>query len=304
MEMSMREMWTMVHGMGFGALYLLACSAALVELWRRYAPGDLTAVKENDERFLGRWLMAMAILAWVTVLSGSYIIYPWYRAVPPAGTVNLTEFPQRLLLSSSATSAWHSIGMEWKEHVAWIVPIALTMAAAVFSAYGRNLQAGTPRCHFVLCGSRVPGRLDCWILGSDAEQACAGHRRPGDSSCAAGASMTMRDKETQHARAMDMPNGPGAAAVLAAGIGCMALAVLAIAADESASIKAMMNFYAPTGPLSGVTTMAVVVWCLCWLGLQFFWKKRKVALGRICAIAVGLLLLSVLLTFPPIADLF
>ena len=141
MEVSMREVWTMVHGMGFGALYLLGCSAALVELWRRYTPGDMTPVRENDERFLGRWLMAMAMLAWATVLSGSYIVYPWYRAAPPGGTTNLTGFPQRLLLASQDTSAWHSIGMEWKEHVAWIVPIALTMAAAVFSVYGRNLRS-------------------------------------------------------------------------------------------------------------------------------------------------------------------
>lgn len=27
----------------------------------------------------------MVILAWLTVFSGAYIIYPWYRAVPPAG---------------------------------------------------------------------------------------------------------------------------------------------------------------------------------------------------------------------------
>ena len=27
-----RGLWTLIHGMGFGALYLLACSGALVEL--------------------------------------------------------------------------------------------------------------------------------------------------------------------------------------------------------------------------------------------------------------------------------
>jgi len=116
--------------------------------------------------------------------------------------------------------------------------------------------------------------------------------------------MSVRDNEMESVRATDLPNGPGAAAVLAAAIGCMALAVLGIAADKSASIKALMNLYRPTGPLSGVTTMSVVVWCLCWLGLQLLWRKRNVALGRICAIGVGLLVLSVLLTFPPIADLF
>ena len=140
MEITVRELWTLVHGMGFGALYLLAGTGALVELWRRYAPGDLRPVEETDERFLFGWLIAMAILAWLTVLTGTYVIYPWYRAVPPVGTFNLTEFPQRLLLSKPSTSGWHAIGMEWKEHVAWVVPISITMAASVFGHYRRNLK--------------------------------------------------------------------------------------------------------------------------------------------------------------------
>ena len=34
----------------------------------------------------------MAVLAWLAVLTGAYIIYPWYRAVPPAGTADLAGF--------------------------------------------------------------------------------------------------------------------------------------------------------------------------------------------------------------------
>ena len=36
MEITARGLWTLIHGMGFGALYLLACSGAIVELYRRY----------------------------------------------------------------------------------------------------------------------------------------------------------------------------------------------------------------------------------------------------------------------------
>jgi hypothetical protein len=140
MEITTRGLWTLVHGMGLGALYLLACSGALVELWRRYAPADLSPIKEREEAFLRWYLLAMTMLAWLTVLTGTYIIYPWYRAIPPAGTVNLGGYPQRLLLSNPATSGWHSIGMEWKEHVAWLVPISITMAFAVFNHYRRNLR--------------------------------------------------------------------------------------------------------------------------------------------------------------------
>ncbi|MGA9585494.1 MAG: hypothetical protein WBQ95_09215 [Terracidiphilus sp.] len=139
MEMTTRGIWTMVHGMGFGALYLLACSFAIVELCRRYKPHSLQPIPTEDEAFLGRWLIVMAVVAWITVLTGAYVIYPWYRATPPAGTSVLNAFPQALLKSNPSTIGWHAIGMEWKEHVAWMAPISITMAAAVFFRYRRCL---------------------------------------------------------------------------------------------------------------------------------------------------------------------
>jgi hypothetical protein len=134
MEITARALWTMIHGMGFGALYLLACSGGLFELYRLTAPST-----PGQQRFLKLYLFAMVLLAWAAVLTGAYVIYPWYRAVPPRGTVDLTQFPQRLLMSSPATSGWHSLGMEWKEHVAWFAPMSITMAAFVFIRYGRDL---------------------------------------------------------------------------------------------------------------------------------------------------------------------
>jgi len=101
-----------------------------------------------------------------------------------------------------------------------------------------------------------------------------------------------------------LTNGSGAAALLAAGVGAFLLAVLAIAADRIPSLSKTMIFYRPTGPLSGVTTSAIVVWLIVWAVLDVRWKNRTVALGRIAAWALALLALSLLLTFPPIADLF
>ena len=100
-----------------------------------------------------------------------------------------------------------------------------------------------------------------------------------------------------------LTNGPGAAAILSAAIGSFALAVLALAADKSPHIKSILNFYRPTGPLSGVTTTAILVWLLAWGILEGRWGRRTVALGRIALIAFALLALSFLLTFPPVADL-
>ena len=101
-----------------------------------------------------------------------------------------------------------------------------------------------------------------------------------------------------------LPNGSGAAAIRAAGIGAFMVAFFAIAADKSAAFKSLMIFWKPTGPLSGVTTCAIVVWLLAWAVLEARWRKRNVALARINTVAFALLGLSLLLTFPPIADLF
>ena len=50
------------------------------------------------------------------------------------------RFPQALLKSNPNTIGWHAIGMEWKEHIAWMTPISITMAAAVFLHYRRCLS--------------------------------------------------------------------------------------------------------------------------------------------------------------------
>jgi len=125
--------------MGFGALYLLACSGALVELYRLTRSAPSSEREPGETRFLKIYLLSMTVLAWAAVLSGAYVIYPWYRAAPPQETTDLAMFPQRLLMSSPTTIGWHSLGMEWKEHVAWFAPISITMVAAVFIRYGREL---------------------------------------------------------------------------------------------------------------------------------------------------------------------
>lgn len=151
MEISARGLWTLIHGMGFGALYLLACSGAVVELWRHYGPLAEEPVTPRNETFLRVYLGAMTVLAWLTVFTGAYIIYPWYRATAPPGAMQLAGYPQVLLQSSPATSGWHSIGMEWKEHVAWLTPISMTMAAAVFAKYGSSIRTNPQLRKAVLC---------------------------------------------------------------------------------------------------------------------------------------------------------
>jgi hypothetical protein len=74
--------------------------------------------------------VGMAAAAWVTVVTGTWIVYPWYRAKPPAEASTLA-YPQADLQGDSALLAWHDFGMEWKEHVAWLAPFLATAVAFV-----------------------------------------------------------------------------------------------------------------------------------------------------------------------------
>src|ERR1043166_2526299 len=107
MEISLRDLVTVFHGMGFGALFMLAFSGAVAELYRMSSP-RMSPPSARSEMLLYVYLGAMVVLAWATVLSGTYLVYPWYRAVPPVGTTDLILFPKALLLSSPTTSEWHN----------------------------------------------------------------------------------------------------------------------------------------------------------------------------------------------------
>lgn len=138
MQLSSREFWTVVHGMGLGAVFLLAFTGGLATL---YAVRPEWTTRQGMKERLGRlkaglWLMAIAV--WGTVITGTFIVYPWYRARPPEGA-DLSEFPRSLLLSDPTTAGWHQFGMEWKEHIGWLAPIAATVVAYVVAYYGERL---------------------------------------------------------------------------------------------------------------------------------------------------------------------
>lgn len=101
----------------------------------------------------------------------------------------------------------------------------------------------------------------------------------------------------------DLPNGAGAAAILAAGIGSVALGVFTLLADAINGMKSFLNFYSPTGPLSGVTTLAIVVWLAAWFVLAKKWNGRDVAMKWVNGVAFVLLAVGFALTFPPLTDL-
>jgi hypothetical protein len=138
MEMTSREIWTLIHGMGLGAVFLLAFAGGLAGLYSlRPELLTVTGIRERMTRLVaGTWLMALA--AWGTVITGTYVVYPWYRASPPEGA-NLLDYPRYFLLDNPNLAAWHTFGMEWKEHVAWFSPILATVVAFIVLRYGKKL---------------------------------------------------------------------------------------------------------------------------------------------------------------------
>jgi hypothetical protein len=150
MHLSYRETMTVIHGMVLGSAFLLAFGGGLAGLYS-LRPALVTAqgIRERTRRLIvGTW--GMAIVAWATVITGTWTVYPWYRAKLsgadfagcraaqlPVGQCS----PRDFLLSnvSGKTADWHTFGMEWKEHVAWIAPLLATAVAFAVTYYGPRL---------------------------------------------------------------------------------------------------------------------------------------------------------------------
>jgi hypothetical protein len=134
----MRHFLTVLHGWGAGGIFLVGFPLALIAIAGTTASATHPP-SHTEESFVKRALWALATVGWVAVSAGTYVIYPWYRAKPPAGTADLAGYPRSLLLSQADTSWLHSFGMEWKEHVAWLAPILLTVVAYIYTIYGASL---------------------------------------------------------------------------------------------------------------------------------------------------------------------
>lgn len=132
MTISAKEFWTVMHGLIFGSVYLLAFAGGFAGLWS-FTKAYITeeGLKERLRRlYVGVW--TMAIVCWATVITGTYVVYPWYRAKSATS-------PRSLLLADPDKRLWHTFGMEWKEHVAWLSPILATTVAFIVVYYGKEL---------------------------------------------------------------------------------------------------------------------------------------------------------------------
>lgn len=114
--------------------------------------------------------------------------------------------------------------------------------------------------------------------------------------------MTSRMEAGAHAPedldAVVKPEGPVAAAILAGGVGALALGVLTTLAEASNSFKNLLNFYDPVGPLSGKTIGAVVIWLVAWAVLHAIYRGKAIESRKALMVALILIGLGVLGTCP------
>jgi hypothetical protein len=119
--------------------------------------------------------------------------------------------------------------------------------------------------------------------------------------------MVHHDEERAHElvdlNLKDKPDGPAAAAALAAGIGIFALGLLTVLSEVSEPIHDWLEtweFDQGVGPLAGKTTVAVIAWAVSWIVLGFLFRKRDVSIKVWFVLALVLVILGALGTFPPI----
>ena len=143
MLFSERSVWTMAHGIVLGGAALMGLAAALFTLLAaRSSPSPAGRGAHESAAFAVLNVVTSAAL-WLTVILGTYIVFPPYRATPPAGLTELSQFPRSLVLASPDTAWLHAFAMETKEHAPWIAAM-LSTAVAFISARHRSRLSTDP----------------------------------------------------------------------------------------------------------------------------------------------------------------
>jgi hypothetical protein len=89
-------------------------------------------------------------------------------------------------------------------------------------------------------------------------------------------------------------------AFIAAGIGSTALGLVTTLAEVNASFRDSLFWFARGGPLGGKTSIAVLSFLVTWAVLTLAFRRRPVGLKTAFIIALVLIAMGLLLTFPPI----
>jgi hypothetical protein len=131
------------HGLTTRQLFFMTHSACGIIIVHAFGGGLTTLVMTKETRLkelIRKWSVAvMAVVAWITVLVGTWLGYAGYRAKPRPGVLNLNAYPQQFLLAHKELAFWDTFAMEWKVNSGWITPFLATAVAFVVLRYHRLL---------------------------------------------------------------------------------------------------------------------------------------------------------------------
>lgn len=152
-----RSLWTMMHGIGLSGGALLGLAAALFYLYAvpaRDGTGGRVVATAAQGRALAAVSVATSVLLWLSVLVGTYIVFPAYRASPPAGATDLAAYPRALILADPSNAWLHGVAMEIKEHVPFVAAMLATAVAFVAARERQRLlnDGGLRHTGLVLLG--------------------------------------------------------------------------------------------------------------------------------------------------------
>ena len=106
----------------------------------------------------------------------------------------------------------------------------------------------------------------------------------------------------------DKPDGPGAAVIIAAGIGVFVLGLMTILSEVSEGIHDFLGdnlaFGQGVGPLAGKSILATLAFFISWGILGYLWKDKDADIKQSFWIGLGLGIAGAIMTFPPVFTSF
>jgi hypothetical protein len=90
------------------------------------------------------------------------------------------------------------------------------------------------------------------------------------------------------------------ASMIASGIGALVLGIAIVLSEVNASIKTFLTWNSGVGPLSGKTGVSVLAFVVSWIILHYAFQRKAISLTASFVVTVVLLVLGLLLTFPPV----
>lgn len=111
--------------------------------------------------------------------------------------------------------------------------------------------------------------------------------------------------ETTESTATDstvaLKNGPGAAAILASGIGTALFGLMVFLAETFPAVKEVFKL---SDAVSGKTTFGIALWLASWGILHYLWRNKDVPFGKAMIATTVAIVIGLALTFPPVFLLF